>query len=647
MPRRTAMSVQAGIWNLDGKPVIHELLSRLSLSVAEYGPDGETILVEGQVGISYRSFHTTSESRLEHQPYIFEDRKVITWDGRLDNRDALIDQLGNRFPDGCSDVAIVAAAFERWGTDCFKKLTGDWALAIWNPRKREIILARDYMGVRHLFYYPNPRRLIWCSHLAPLAFLGDTFTLCEDYIAGYLSLWPEAHLTPYREIRSVPPATFVCISHNEASIHPYWSFNPQLKTRYKTDAEYEEHFRYLLRQSIHRRLRTDSPILAELSGGLDSSSIVCVADDILLKQGSESPSLDTFSFYDRDEPDEEDFLYLTKVEERRGRPGHHAELQASGDTFPLECPQFFATPGFGARRELTTALSDTIRLGRYRVVLSGTGGDEFLGQALNPRVQMADLLLHLRLRELGELLVAWSLSIKRPLVQLFFQSSLLILPTSLRAIITPTAKRDSWVNSRFARTYRLSHRRLEAAEGPWLWLPSARDALQTYEVLARQSTYTQPPIAEMRYPYLDQQLTEFLVSIPTDQLLRPGDRRSLLRRALVDLVPPEILSRRTKAGTGRCISLTLDKHWTFLDGLLSSLLVSDLGYVNQEEFRAALKEAKNGLISVNILRLLKTLALEMWLREGAVRGVISIPSFLQKGSSEDRDSLKAGPSLAI
>ncbi len=182
------MSVQAGIWNTAGEPVNREVLARISQSLAEYGPDDKITYFDGPLGMLYRPFHTTLESRGERQPHLSAGGKVITWDGRLDNRDELAPQLCNDLTDDRSDVAIVAAAFDRWGAKCFAGLIGDWALAIWDPCLEELILARDYIGIRQLFYYPKPKRIMWCNHLVPLALCGDQFTLCEEYIAGYLAV---------------------------------------------------------------------------------------------------------------------------------------------------------------------------------------------------------------------------------------------------------------------------------------------------------------------------------------------------------------------------------------------------------------------------------------------------------------------------
>ena len=221
-----------------------------------------------------------------------------------------------------TDVAIFAAAFDRWDTDCFRRIVGDWAVSIWKPEQRELLFAADYMAIRHIFYYLKNDRIWWSTDLSPLVLLsGDKFHIDDDYIAGYFAHDPDAHLTPYREIREVPPGQFVRIRNGSVSVERFWRFSPKSRIRYKTDAEYEEHFRHVFRQSVRRRLRSDSPILAELSGGLDSSSIVCMADDILAKEGAETPRLDTLSYYDKTEPNGDDCDLLSRrssrsVEER-------------------------------------------------------------------------------------------------------------------------------------------------------------------------------------------------------------------------------------------------------------------------------------------------------------------------------------------
>jgi asparagine synthase (glutamine-hydrolysing) len=621
------MSVQAGIWNFNGEPINHDYLARISQRLTAYGPDGESSYLDGSIGILYRPYHTTPESHLEQQPHVSGNGRVITFDGRLDNRDELMPQLRDELAADQTDVAIVAAAFVRWDTDCFRRLTGDWAMAVWNRQDNELILARDYVGVRHLFYYKKTKTVIWCTHLEPLVLFGDCLTLCNEYVAGYLAFHPDAHLTPYREIQSVPPGKFIRIHDLQTSAQTHWAFNFRIKTRYKTDAEYEEQFRYLVRRAVRRRLRADGPVLAELSGGLDSSSVVCIADDILRKEGAEASRVDTFSYYDSNEPNEDDLIHLARVEEKRGQRGIRVDLKGSGASLSLAYPSFVAVPGFGHRAEIDTALFELVHSQKYRVVLSGTGGDEMNGQPLDPCVQMADLFLQFRLREVTNQLVAWSLILRTPLVQLFLQTLIQFLPVSFRGRFTRQGQPDSWVDPTFARQYRLSERQLEATEGPWFSRPSVRDATQTINTLAQLMTYSRPFSLETRYPYLDQNLVEFLTSIPLEQILRPGQRRFLMRRALAGILPPEILARKTKAGASRCYSVALEKNWDAIDGLFQSPLTGDFGYIDRRQIRSVLRTMKNGQVPTYFLRLLKAVSLELWLRQVVIHGIITVPVF--------------------
>jgi asparagine synthase (glutamine-hydrolysing) len=618
------MSVQAGIWNLDGEPVKQDLLDQFSQAMTDIGSDGETTYCGGPLGMLYRPFHTRAESRGENQPYHDNRGRVMTWDGRLDNRHELICQLDHLLTDDHTDAAILAAALEQWGTDCFAALIGDWALSIWDPQQHELILARDYMGIRHLFYYPKPQQIVWCSHLAPLALSGDRFSVSDEYVAGYLAFRPDAHLTPYSEIKSVPPGKFIRLGNAKATVQSHWTPNVGLKIRYKKDGDYEEHFRHLFRVAVGRRLSSDAPVLAELSGGLDSSSIVCMADDIMAREGAETPHVDTFSYYDSNDPDEDDLLHVIKVEEKRKRKGFHVDLAEFGDSFSLEFPVFSAIPGFGETEGLRRSRLELMRRNKYRVLLSGTGGDELLGQALDPSIQMADLLLRFRFPSLAQQLVAWSLIKRVPWIQILFQTLIHLMPLSIRTRLSEVAKLEPWLDGDFARRHGLSARRLEALRGAWVWSPTARDSLQTLATLARQLTQAQPSTYEPRYPYLDRTLIEFLISIPSDQLLRPGQRRSLMRRALVGFLPLEITHRVTKASSSRCYCVTLEKYWNRIEKSLSSSLSSRLGYIKDDHLRAVLVLMKNGCLPPYFLRPLRALSLELWLREMEARGVISI-----------------------
>src|SRR6266436_4136299 len=138
-----SMSVQFGKCNFDGKPVDPKDLDQVRPVLAPYGPDGEGYICKDNLEIVYRAFYTSKESRKETQPYVSASGAIITWDGRLDNRDELIGRLGGDISARATDVEIIAAAYQRWRTNCFAHLIGDWALSIWDPEGRSLIFAKD------------------------------------------------------------------------------------------------------------------------------------------------------------------------------------------------------------------------------------------------------------------------------------------------------------------------------------------------------------------------------------------------------------------------------------------------------------------------------------------------------------------------
>lgn len=634
------MSIQAGIVYFDGRPIDRGVLLKMSDSLSEFGQDGESLYVQDSLGMLYRPFHTTAESKVERQPLLSPAGEAITWDGRLDNGDELLDHFACKLESYPTDVATVALAFERLGTSCFARLNGDWALSIWRPLQKELILARDYVGVRSLFYLQFPRGVAWCTHLAPLCQCARRLTICEEYIAGYLAFYPDGGLTPYREIKSVPPAHFIVVSNGNISVHSYWSLDPGRKTCHGSDREYEEHFRQLFRQAVRRRLRTESPIIAGLSGGYDSTSIVFMADKIAAEEVG-TPRVDTFSYYDLHEPDDDDFVHVLKAEEKRGRTGFHCEMSGSGDSLSFGYVEFAPAPGFGLREEIKPRLASIVKQHSYRVGLSGLGGDELNGQPLDVRILVADLLMHLQPIVAARQLVTWSLLTRIPLLHLLAGSILELLPLLLRVTFSKRAKVNPWVQKEFARQQRMSALLLEDVRGGYL-RPAQRDALQTVATLARLITHAPRSVVEQRYPYLDRDLVEFLTSIPLTQLLRPGERRSLMRRALSDLLPAETLGRRTKAAAARCYSLALQKHWTQVSQLFENPLVSEFGFVDAHLIRQSLDTMKNGHVPADFTRLLKALSLEMWLRHVCDCGVLSHPAVHARQSNQLE--WNAGPS---
>jgi len=618
------MSVQFGRWNHDGRPVDAGYLQKVEAFISTCGPDASGSYAKDGMAILYRAFCTTEESRRENQPCTSPAGAVITWDGRLDNRAEFVSSLGQRVTADATDVEIVAAAFDTWDTDCFSHLLGDWALSVWNPGRRSLILARDPIGLRHLYYYCDGRAVTWSTILAPLVRLAEkSFPLDEEYIAGWLAFFPATHLTPYRGIHAVPPSSFALLRPGSCEIRKYWDFDPERRTRYATDAQYEEHFRSAFAEAVRRRLRADTPVLAELSGGMDSSSIVCMADRIMAGGAVESPRLDTVSYFDDSEPNWNERPYFTAVEAQRGRAGMHIDaasvrilsLSSAGIRFAATPESLAGPPG-----ELVLGMAAQ----GNRVLLSGVGGDEMTGGVPTPNPELEDLLARLELRKLARQLKLWALNKRRPWFHLLFDAARGFFPPAM--VPAPRYRRPAaWLNPAFVRRNRCA---LEGYEmrlrlfGP---RPTFQENLSTLEGLRRQlscSVLDSEALCERRYPYLDRSLLEFLFSIPREQLVRPGQRRSLMRRALAGIVPELILNRKRKAYIVRSPLAAISSDWNALAGLAQHLLSASLGIVDQRLFLEALQAARQGQ-EVPIVNISRALHIESWLRNVSAHAVLT------------------------
>lgn len=622
------MSVQFGKCNLDGKPVDPLDLEKTRNMLAPYGPDGEGYVCKGSFGVLYRAFHTTKESRYERQPCVLEGGDVLTWDGRLDNRRDLLDMLSLAPPHDLADAELVAAAYQRWGANVLPRLLGDWALSIWQPRDQSLTLAKDFIGTCNLYYTVERDRVTWSTILDPLVlFAGHQFRLQEGYIAGWLAFFPAADLSPYVGIRAVPPGCLVRLGRGTHRITKYWDFDPGLQIRYPRDPDYEEHFRIALSQAVRRRLRSDTPTLAELSGGMDSSSIVCLADSIMADGACDTPRIDTVSYFDDSEPNWNERPYFETVEKKRGRTGCHIDIASrSLLTAELERQEFAATPAYDGRENPhRRVLRERIRVQGNRVLLSGLGGDEVLGGVPTPMPELEDLLARAQFRGLARQLKLWSLEKRRPWLTFLFEAIRGFLPGVAAGI-----RRDSpahWLQSDFVRkNHEVLHgydRRLRIF-GP---LPSFQENLATLEFLRRQLACIDTPcspLLERRYPLLDRKLLEFLYAIPRTQLVRPGQRRSLMRRALVGIVPREILERKRKAFTARAAVAAICADWANLSELSQDLVTAEAGIVEPKAFRNALVRAREGK-DVPMVALLRTLNVEFWLRAAVRQTLFETP----------------------
>src|SRR5258705_8550777 len=408
------MSGIGGILNFQCPWMDDSDLTLLGNALSSRGPDGGRELTTGEVGMAYRGFHTNRESRQENQPLLSYQGHMLVWDGRIDNREELL----TFFPDGLdgdkTDIALVMATYLKWHRGFVLKLIGDFALSLWDPSLKTLILARDPFGTRTLYYVEHGEQFIWASTLGGLFALPRIeLEVNDDYIAGCLALYPSLASSPYRNIYAVEPGHLVTVKEGHPQTHRFWKPDPNKEISYRNDREYEEQFGQLFREAVHCRLRSDRRVWAELSGGLDSSSIVCMADKI-----TGNTELETLSFIADGSSTFYDRKFIDMVEKKRDRRGVHLNGDGHWVCFASPEDSFISKPSRSlCVADLHRQVWQRMRDDGARVLLSGLGGDQVTWSTLEPAAELGDLAFQLRPLMLHRRLQVWSQVLMRPYAQ--------------------------------------------------------------------------------------------------------------------------------------------------------------------------------------------------------------------------------------
>jgi asparagine synthase (glutamine-hydrolysing) len=583
------MSILYGVLAPEGKHVQSSILSSMGAATASHAREGSLVQLRGRVGMGFQACATGRRSTLAVQPASDSRGNLLTLDGRIDNHIALAEDLGLP-PNKIQDCQLIFAAFERWGEGCFARLYGDWALALWWHSDRTLYLARDHAGTRTLYYREQNECLLWSTYLDTFFGERDSLKLSKEFARAYLCGHPTSTLTPYEGIEAVPAAHYLRYAEGRTSFERHW--NPLVRDtiRYSTDEQYDEQFRALLSQAVSRRIEDRAqPVIAELSGGMDSSSIVCMADCVT------SPgSIQTISYYDDSEPHWNERPYFSVVEAQRKRTGLHIDISFEGRGFE-PVPQNFGPvrwPGITrAIAEQNARVDAVLREGGYRSIISGLGGDELLGGVPSALPELGDLLATGRLCRLVSQGVRWSLVNRSPLIWMMYDT------------LAFTAKAY----------YGMGNRKRDVP--PWLRPASGDDRRDGFDEASVWQRLGCSPSAitncftwrsiletlpsnrvfpgtryEYLYPYLDRDLVEFLLRVPPEQLLQPKRRRYLMRRALRGIVPVEILERRRKAYAIRGALRSLQHASQSLELLMQRSSLAEMGIIDATAYSRCLRE---------------------------------------------------------
>jgi asparagine synthase (glutamine-hydrolysing) len=616
-------------------------LARMTDALRHRGPDDEgTYLAQHRLRPPYDAqpgialgFRRLSIIDLAggHQPMSNEDESVwIVFNGEIYNYRDLrrrLEGAGHKFKTE-SDTECIIHLYEDEGPECFSHLNGMFAVALWDARHRRLVLGRDRLGKKPLVYRHEPGRLLWASELKSLLTLPGLPrevdpAAVDEYLTYQYVPHPNCILKGYRKLA---PGHYAQWHDGKLEVKPYWrpDFSHELDL---SDHDAAERLRELLESAVTMRMRSDVPLGAFLSGGVDSSLIVA-----LMQKNSAEP-VKTFSIgFPVAEYDET--KYARQVAEHL-KTEHH-ELQVTPDAVAIlpKLAWHYDEP-FADSSAIPTWYVAQMTRQHVTVSLSGDGGDELF--AGYPRYRAAALAATFdRLGPLRTLLAArfWqrlpASSRQKSRIRQFKRFSEALS-------LSPARRYLDWISifneTRRAALYSDEFLARLPDSDPFAFLNSAwkrmkgRDAVTTAS-LADLVTYlpcdlmTKVDIASMahslecRAPFLDYRVVEFAASLPRRLKYRRGKGKRLLRAAFGDLLPKEIWTRK-KMGFG----VPLD-HWfrNELKPLTHDLLLSadtkSRRFFREESVKILVEQHEQKQFD-HSARLWALVMLEMWLREWA------------------------------
>jgi asparagine synthase (glutamine-hydrolysing) len=580
---------------------------------------------------------------------VSSDGSICAWDGRLDNRkDLLLQLFGDSRALGL-DSALALRLYQVRGPDGLRDLIGDWSLVIADATSRLILLASDYAGIRPLYYCRTAECLMWSSSLSHLVARTGRNQLDEEYVASFLTKGSAAHRTPYSGVYPVPPGRAVCVSAQGVSTRSFWDLPVDREVRFKNPGCYEEQLRNLFREAVAVRLPSNTPVCAELSGGLDSSSIVCMADSIAQERSGGPRKPTAFTYTHQGSADEK---YVKAVERARSLTSVRLDLEEYPFVAPDQ-PGKAAPAWWGPRFTELRRQFAGMGAGTF---LTGQLGDFVMGNVLDDSEQAVDYLREGHWLGAAREAYAWSQSLGIPVYSLLWRA----LRTAYSPWTASFASNDvDDAPSRYAQVHSLAPRFLKRVslnqsppplERSWREAhPGRRSRFRALsEVLDARTLQAPEALQHISYshPYAHRPLVEFMFTIPPAEVCRPGEPRRLMRRAFKDFLPPAILRRRSKAAYTHVYRQALVPLATEMLSQPGKIRLVAHGYVDGHSVTERLARFLQGL-DCNEMQLRQLLLFEFWLRsrEGPVNSSVSsdASTLPDCGNRDQKPELAAQP----
>jgi asparagine synthase (glutamine-hydrolysing) len=529
-------------------------------AIAYRGPDDQHVWRGDDAVLAHAALHTVPEARASRQPLSDESGKVtLVLDGYCSNWEEVRTELtANGLPlRDRSDAELLLKSYLLWGEDCPRHFDGEYAFAIWDGQRNIGFAARDHHGLRPFYYRAANGQLTIASEIpAVIAAAGIEPTRNVGFLAEIAAgeIYSNEE-TAWREVSRLPAAHSLRFAQGEISLEQYWKVPVQVSIRYSSDAEYAEHYREVLSECVRRSSRSELPLAAEVSGGLDSSATYAIAHQLLRQGRLPAPGIEGFTCVGVPGSVADEVAFA-----RQAASHVDGTLQEVG-LFAPDLNWFCAQSQRSGNVPTYTNAADSIELEQAmqaagcRVALNGMGGDQWLDGG--------PLYLYESLRSGDWHGVSASFAADRKAHGWIWaasfaarQACVAILPEGLRAKLHALRHKGDnpmepfWLSAS-ARQMLAERRARAAARAPHGRLPKIKHAKHTngqfqlaIDLMEHQRAHSH---IEARSPMLSRAFIEFSAQTPEHIRRRGGMTKFVHREALHGILPPSILSRTSKA----------------------------------------------------------------------------------------------------
>ncbi|MGB8194357.1 MAG: asparagine synthase (glutamine-hydrolyzing) [Chitinophagaceae bacterium] len=542
-----------GILNLRNQAVDGNTIRRMSDCIAHRGPDADGFYVNHEIALGHRRLSIIDLSEVANQP-LFDDtgRYALIFNGEIYNFREVKKELPDYPYKTNGDSEVILAAYSKWGPACLEKLAGMFAIALWDTHKRELFLARDRMGVKPVYYYLDDEKLLFASEIRALLGSGlvprkvNTQAI-DDFLEFQSVGFPHSII---KNVMQLEAGSWMLIGNGKKEIKKYWDITSPRSFEGLDDKQYvQQHLRKLLQQSVERRLISDVPLGAFLSGGIDSSAVVG-----LMAAASKEP-VNTFTIgFEEKEFDESEYAAIIAKKFNTRHTTVKVQPKLFLDELMHALNSMDSPSGDGVN---TYVVSKKIRQHGLTVALSGVGGDElfagypffFMYHKLR-RVKSAWMMSR-PFRRLAAGLIRVNGSMRYDRMKQLLSSdraSIAECYPIFRQINSPRMigkLTTHEVGTQSLVAQQLQEKRSAIEQFPDLSQVSIADYLgYTQNTLLKDTDQMSMAVSlEVREPFFDHELVEFVLSIP-DKWKYPTYPKSLMVESLGDLLPHEIVHRK-------------------------------------------------------------------------------------------------------